>query len=95
VEEVVDLPGRGRTHDGLQLGGAGVAEQPDAGEALQQGGGFDPADPGDAAHQSQHRRLRRPGRRPPPEGVLSALAVDLQATGGPGERVCASLKVTF
>lgn len=66
------------THDGLQLGGGGVAELLEAGEVLQQGQSFDPADPGDLLDHSQDQRVRQLKRTPPPEGVLLALPMDLE-----------------
>lgn len=77
----MDLLSCSLTHDGLQLGGGGVAELLDAGELLQQGQSFHPAHPGDMLHQSQDQRVQQPGRSPPPEGVLSALPVDLETIG--------------
>lgn len=68
------------THDGLQLDGGGVAELLDAGEALQQGQSFDPPHPWDLLHQSQDGRVQQPRGARPPEGVLPAVPVDLEAT---------------
>lgn len=77
VEEAVDLLSRRLTHDGLQLGGGGVAEPLHTGEVLQQSQSFDPAHPGDLLHQSQDQRVQQLAGSPPPERVLPALTVDL------------------
>lgn len=77
VEEAVDLLSRRLTHDGLQLGGGGVAEPLHTGEVLQQSQSFDPAHPGDLLHQSQDQRVQQLTGSPSPERVLLALTVDL------------------
>lgn len=77
VEEAVDVLSRCLTHDELQLPGLGVAELLDAGEVLQQGLSFDLANSRDLLDQSQNQRVQQLKRRPPPEGVLPALPIDL------------------
>lgn len=77
MEEAVDLLSGRSTHHELQLGGGGVAELLDAGEALQQVHGFDPADPGDLLDQGQDDGVQQPGGARPPERVLPAVPVDL------------------
>lgn len=80
VEEAVDVLGGGLAHDGLQLGGVGVAELLDTGEVLQQGQSFDPAHPGDLLDHGEDQRVQEPRRSPPPERVLPALPVNLERT---------------
>lgn len=80
VEEAVDLLSASLAHDGLQLGGGGVAELLDAGEVPQQHQSFDLAHPGDLLDQSQDQRVQQAGRALSPEGVLPSLPVNLQTT---------------
>lgn len=87
----MDLLSGSLTHNGLQLGGGGVAEPLDAGEMLQQGQSFDPADPGELLDQSQDQRVQELGRTPPPERVLPALPMndlsdELRGLGLPADR---------
>ena len=78
MEEAVDLLSGRLTHDGLQLGGGRVAELPDAGEVLKQGQGLDPAHPRDLLDQSQDPQVHQTRGTRPPEGVVSAVPVNLE-----------------
>lgn len=59
VEEPVDLLSCSLAYDGLQLNRGSVAELLDAGEVLQQGQSFDPADPRDLLDQSQDQGVHQ------------------------------------
>lgn len=79
VEEVVDVQSCSLAYDGLQLSRGGVAQPLEAAEVPQQSQSLDVAHPRDLLHHPQDQGVQQLKRRPPPERVLPAVHVDLEA----------------